>query len=36
MFDNTFITFISIILGTIIGHAIADCLFKDKDDKDKE
>ena len=34
--DNPFITFISILLGTIIGRAIADCLFKDKDDKDEE
>lgn len=28
--DHPFITFISIVLGTIIGHVIADCLFKDK------
>lgn len=34
--DNPFIMFISIILGTIIGRAVSDCLFKDKDDKDKE
>lgn len=33
---NPFIMFISMILGTIIGRAITDCLFKDKDDKDKE
>ena len=33
--DNPFIMFISILLGTIIGRAITDCLFKDKD-KDKE
>ena len=29
--DNSFIMFISIMLGTIIGRAITDCLFKDKD-----
>ena len=34
--NNPFIMFISIMLGTIIGRAIADCLFKDEDDKDKE
>ena len=34
--DNPFIMFISILLGTIIGRAVADCLFKDKDDEDKE
>lgn len=37
--DNPFIMFISIFLGTMIGRAIADWLFKnkdDKDDKDKE
>lgn len=33
--DNPFIMFISILLGTIIGRAITDYLFKDKD-KDKE
>ena len=34
--DNPFVTFISILLGTILGHAIADWLLKDKDDKDEE
>lgn len=34
--DNPFIMFISIMLGTIIGRAITDCLFKDKDEEDKE
>lgn len=34
--DNPFIMFISIMLGTIIGRAITDWLFKDKDDKNKE
>lgn len=29
--DNPFIMFISIILGTILGHATADWLLKDKD-----
>ena len=36
MFDNPFIMFISIMLGTIIGRAITDYLFKDKDEEDKE
>lgn len=34
--NDPFIMFISIILGTIIGRAIADCLFKDDKDEDKE
>ena len=37
MFVNPFILFISIMLGTIIGRAITDYLFKDEaKDKDEE
>ena len=33
--DNPFIMFISIFLGTIIGRAITDYLFKDKDKEEE-
>ena len=32
MFDDPFIMFVSVILGTIIGRVITDLLFKDKED----